>query len=121
MNNKELIRRALLGDKQAQQECTERGIALPCPCCGRPEQAIINGSAVYHVYADCSMGERFVSLHKWNARPAPPIGRCGECKYYKPEQKSGACLPAECDSPHSTLFPVKPDTFCSYFKPREEK
>ena len=34
MNNKELIRRALMGDKQAQEECTEKGIALPCPLCG---------------------------------------------------------------------------------------
>lgn len=31
MNN--LIRRALLGDRKAQEECTRQGIALPCPCC----------------------------------------------------------------------------------------
>lgn len=30
---KELIHRALLGDEQAQQECTEKGIVLPCPFC----------------------------------------------------------------------------------------
>lgn len=29
-----LIRRALLGDRNAQKECTDQGIALPCPCCG---------------------------------------------------------------------------------------
>ncbi len=34
MNNKELIRCALMGDKQAQEECAEKGIALPCPLCG---------------------------------------------------------------------------------------
>ena len=32
MNN--LIRRALLGDREAQEECTRQGIVLPCPCCG---------------------------------------------------------------------------------------
>ena len=40
MNNKELIRRALLGDKQAQEECTEKGIVLPCPFCGEEAQLI---------------------------------------------------------------------------------
>lgn len=30
----DLERRALLGDKQAQEECTRRGILLPCPFCG---------------------------------------------------------------------------------------
>ena len=30
----DLERRALLGDRQAQEECTEKGIMLPCPFCG---------------------------------------------------------------------------------------
>lgn len=30
----ELERRALMGDKKAQEECTEKGIVLPCPFCG---------------------------------------------------------------------------------------
>lgn len=30
----DLERRALLGDRQAQEECTEKGIMLPCPWCG---------------------------------------------------------------------------------------
>ena len=30
----ELERRALLGDQEAQKECTEQGIVLPCPFCG---------------------------------------------------------------------------------------
>lgn len=29
----DLERRALLGDKQAQEECTRRGIVLTCPLC----------------------------------------------------------------------------------------
>lgn len=31
----DLIRRALMGDKQAQNECTAQYIALPCPFCGK--------------------------------------------------------------------------------------
>ena len=34
IDDKELIRRALLGSREAQQECTEKGIVLPCPFCG---------------------------------------------------------------------------------------
>ena len=30
----ELERRALLGDAEAQRECTEKGIVLPCPFAG---------------------------------------------------------------------------------------
>ena len=122
----ELERRALLGDKQAQEECTEKGIVLPCPHCGG-ENIITSNWGMFRCWCpDCySKADDCLNvadaIKSWNTRPAPPIGRCGECKYYKPEQKSGACLPAECDSPHSTLFPVKPDTFCNYFEPREEK
>lgn len=29
-----LVRKALLGDKKSQEECTEKGIVLPCPFCG---------------------------------------------------------------------------------------
>ena len=29
----DLVRRALLGDREAQKECTAQGIALPCPFC----------------------------------------------------------------------------------------
>lgn len=40
MEEKELIRKALLGDKQAQEECTAKGIVLPCPFCGEEAQLI---------------------------------------------------------------------------------
>lgn len=29
-----LVKKALLGDKAAQEECTKQGIVLPCPLCG---------------------------------------------------------------------------------------
>lgn len=34
MTDKELIHRALMGSREAQQECTEKGIVLPCWRCG---------------------------------------------------------------------------------------
>ena len=38
MTMTELERRALLGDKDAQEECTEMGIVLKCPFCGGPAE-----------------------------------------------------------------------------------
>lgn len=37
------IRRALLGDREAQKECTDQGIALPCPFCGQNPNWVIVG------------------------------------------------------------------------------
>lgn len=119
-DEKELIRRALMGDKQAQEECTAKGIALPCPCCGRVEQAIINGGVVYHVHADCLMDARLVPLHKWNTRPAPPIGRCGECKNFKKHKDfthPEYMFDGECKRFKSFNSEY---AFCSSFEPREE-
>ena len=87
----EFERRALLGDEQAQEECTKRGIALPCPCCGRHTEAIMNNQAVYHVNRDCLLNSQLVSLRRWNTRPAPPIGRCGECRAYTSEGPGLGC------------------------------
>lgn len=85
----ELERRALLGDKQAQEECTMLKIVLPCPFCGCDERDMI-GLSVYHeqyfyscescgcngaiVYdnENCDYPEH-EALKKWNTRPEPPI------------------------------------------------
>lgn len=95
MEEKELIRKALLGDKQAQEECTAKGIALPCPFCGGKAtmQQDITGRESYHVACSnvkdmCNLiaglpmwsESEEDALKVWNTRPAPPIGRCGECK-----------------------------------------
>ena len=101
----EFERRALLGDEQAQEECTKRGIALPCPCCGRHTEAIMNNQAVYHVNRDCLLNSQLVSLRRWNTRPAPPIGRCGECA----ERHIGD---------GDICFYGSEDDFCSGFKPK---
>lgn len=42
IDDKDLIRRALLGDQDAQKQCTEKGIALPCPFCGSENTVISN-------------------------------------------------------------------------------
>lgn len=108
-----LERCALLGDEQAQEECTKRGIALPCPCCGRHTEAIMNNQAVYHVNRDCLLNSQLVSLRRWNTRPAPPIGRCRECGAYTSEGPGvGHCN----DGTGKT-----DDGYCDYFYPKGGK
>lgn len=86
-DEKELIRRALMGEKQAQEECTEKGIVLPCPFCGN-ENNIISNWGMFRVWCPhCKAKSEDTlttrdALKSWNARPAPPIGRCGECAAY---------------------------------------
>lgn len=124
MYNKELIRKALLGDKQAQEECTEKGIVLPCPFCGKElrehktrkwtaaKDESINRTIVEHkaktgCHLDNWVMDKELDLESWNTRPAPPIGRCGECKNWN----GGDCYRQEL---------TKSDDFCSYFEPRED-
>ncbi len=116
----ELIRRALMGDKQAQEECTKKGIALPCPFC--KGEAIVEYDAIapfeYDVVCgDCGVRrgiseDKKIALKEWNTRPAPPVGKCKDCKYYT---AMSHCMV------HS-LGPDQydPEDFCSYFKLKEE-
>lgn len=126
----ELERLALLGDPEAQRECTEKGIAIPCPFCGCEERDMIglsvshdqyyysceacgcNGTIVYD-NDNCDYPERD-ALSAWNSRPDPPIGRCGECKHRSKDD------PTVCDHPVTGLFDmITPEDFCSYFEPKE--
>lgn len=110
MNNKELIRRALMGEKQAQEECAEKGIVLPCPFCGN-ENNIISNWGMFRVWCPhCKAKSEDTlttrdALKSWNTRPAPPIGRCGECKNWN----GGDCYRQEL---------TKSEDFCSYFQPK---
>lgn len=134
MTDKELIRRALMGDKEAQEKCTAKGIMLPCPLCGGKAtmQQDITGRESYHVA--CSSVKDMCNLiaglpmwseseeeaiESWNARPAPPIGRCGECKCW---QKNGSDW-GNCSKWYTEdkvqAFMLE-DDFCSNFEPREE-
>lgn len=137
MNEKELIRRALLGDKQAQKECTSKGIVLPCPFCGKElrerktrkwtaaKDESINRTIVEHkaktgCHLDNWVMDKELDLESWNTRPDPPIGRCGECEFYT---VLGHCKlhSQEPDQYGSGAYvEMLPDDFCSYFEPGEE-
>lgn len=137
ITEKELIRCALMGDKQAQEECTEKGIALPCPLCGDDvtiteipahKHCIVNlpeyGGGCFIECDNCTYAisgdDVMDALRTHNARPAPPIGRCGECEFYT---VLGHCKlhSQEPDQYGSGAYvEMLPDDFCSYFEPKEE-
>ena len=125
-----LEHRALLGDREAQDECTRQGIVLPCPFCGAKAEidvvkkgykSIISCKTHWcgflrHSYnngdTDVNAARRLLSI--WNTRQGPPIVRCGECKHYKTPVGAvgGWC---ECE-----LTPFdEPDDFCSYGESKE--
>ena len=87
----ELIRRALLGSREAQKQCTEAGIVLPCWRCGGEseiQELYTGGKPIYAVTCKktycgaygCAHSTQQKAIEYWNTRPAPPIGRCGDCK-----------------------------------------
>lgn len=113
----DLERRALLGDRQAQEECTRKGIVLACPFCGGDFDAEFNGVMFKmertNLYAHkrtgrCVLdGEIIFDLSDWNTRPAPPVGRCMECAAY-------------IDSKCANTGYYKSETgFCDDFAPKE--
>lgn len=90
----ELERKAVLGDKQAQKKCTEKGIILPCPCCGGYSASCYDISAHEEepyccCCVDCGLSiygkTEEIVIEKWNTRPTPPVGRCDQCKYWRGE------------------------------------
>ena len=110
--------RALLGDKQAQEECTRQGIVLACPFCGWSEETVFK-LAHSNLYAHkrtgkCALdGMIIYNLADWNTRPAPPIGRCKDCKYIDLElEKSILCAIQDDDE-------MPKDGYCSCFKPKD--
>lgn len=124
MTDKELIRRALLGSQEAQQECTEKEIALPCPFC--KGGAIVEYDAVapfeYDVVCgDCGVmlgisEDKKVAILEWNTRPAPPVGMCGECKWYE----CGKEWYPYCNHPDGLVNSVRATDFCCCFEPKED-
>lgn len=129
----DLVSRALMGDKKAQDECTEKGVLLPCPCCGgeaklkkgfpssqRPNyhQALVQCKkchlrTVTHTQCAFESWQDAIKsvLSVWNTRPGLPIGRCEGCKYCdKQEHRPGVYW---CNLTGSSVLP---DDFCSYFE-----
>ena len=116
----ELERRALLGDKQAQDECTEKGILLPCPFCGSKKSSSRYACGAYFVECLNCHGTSSVTSTKesvfrdWNTRPAPPIGRCLNCKQLSAEKN-------ECEEwTFCKMWRRDVDLmdYCSYFEPK---
>lgn len=136
MTDKELIRRALLGSREAQRACTDKGIALPCPYCGSdklyvdapyrsddiPAEMINDIDIDYDGFSvSCSCGNYIEveygtfkdTLAKWNTRPAPPIGRCRDCFQYHSEGPGVGYCSLDDQGREET-------NFCSEFEPKED-
>lgn len=114
----DLVRRSLLGDREAQEECTRQGIVLPCQCGGEAKFVASDPFLQFWWVIRCTecgtqTGSRptdRAALATWNTRQGPPIVRCRECKHYKTPVGAvgGWC---ECEL---TPFDTEPDGFCSY-------
>ena len=119
----DLVRRALLGDREAQAECTRQGIVLPCPFCGEGASVSYNtvfGFCVWCGDTDCILNDLTHGYHSqeealaaWNTRNAPPIVRCGECKHWHKEHCTRG------PSPCCTLQ-TPADYYCPYGEPKED-
>lgn len=118
----ELERRALLGDREAQEECTRQGIMLPCPFCGGEARLKeISGRWTVHCVNNCA-GTRIFNddarpLAIWNTRAAPPVGRCKTCRWGLPDEDANG-PDIFCNQFDKWLLK---DDFCSYYEPKEEK
>ena len=118
----EFERRALLGDKQAQEEYTRQGIMLPCPFCGGKAMIEYDDIMPFEYSAFCedcgvmpSVSEdKQVTISVWNTRPAPPLGRCIDC--------ANVCEVSDnlvtCDIFERDMMP---DDFCSQFEAKERE
>lgn len=136
----DIERRALMGDRKAQDECTRIGIVLPCPCCGNEsvfyDESVGDydyGYGGYRCY-DCDLGQGYnfkteeEALASWNRRTAPPIGRCMNCSSWDKEHSSGreslgnyVCVCHEWSDEEDGHFRyTPPDGFCNNFEPMEE-
>ena len=130
----DLERRALLGDRHAQEECTRKGIVLPCRFCGG--EAVLRSSVskyggTYNIRCEnrCVVTcghfrdpaymwrttSRDEALTTWNTRPAPPIGRCVECA----KRKTSECeMYFSCNCGEQHTWETDND-FCSGFAPED--
>ena len=138
----DLERRALLGDRKAQEECTRQGIVLPCPFCGGPvtvkSQKVQYGlSGTIISCKKClvqlySSDERAVPTHdgvrntpiekhkeigisRWNTRHTPPIGRCASCTHW--DDRTCECESAS-DIEVAYHKYTEPDFFCGDYEPK---
>ena len=140
IEDKELIRRALLGSWEAQQACTDKGIVLPCPCCkGEAYTETFFERKGWRTVVGCSECPVSLStitydteeiaqkkaLKDWNTRPAPPIGRCKDCVWSRePTKEDYAEIDRDVLAYKDSLMcgfcedARWKDDFCSYFQPK---
>lgn len=128
----ELERKALLGGKEAQVECSVKLMVLPCPKCFGAVSAeqVVYGQGEWGVKFRCQECGLEVTeeqdyiffegkpiptgknpLEKWNERGEAPIGRCMDCVYLHPEL-TGGWYKEVC---RLTGQPRCKDEFCSRF------
>ena len=123
----DIIRRALVGDREAQEECTRQGIVLPCPFCGGKAKLVKRkfktgfypSGGTYYVHCTSCMAttqprkKEYDVIETWNTRPAPLIGHCETCLYSDM---------ARCTCWKSKVFgqSCRKDEYCSSWAPREE-
>ena len=127
----EIERKALLGDKVAQERCTENGVVLKCPCCGgnniKYESYLLKGVYDSDFFCEdcfCSVSicsdiddpieRRKEALGLWNTRIIPPIGRCDDCNHrYENEDNEYEC----------EIHNICPDDnfYCKDFEPKERE
>lgn len=116
----DIERRAILGDREAQRECTEKGIVLPCPCCGAGSEEITYCADTRFICESCGTTQSRNSctyeeaLARWNSRPAPPIGRCYECAN-SPDIKTKTKGMRWC---RRFRKEVEPGGYCDGFRPK---
>lgn len=128
---KNLEYKALMGDKEAQRECTEKGIVLACPKCFKPVKVHgpedwkptfydpDSGGDPYGFYCECGLAfetdhyDFKEALAEWNERPAPPV-RCKDCKHLDNTGNKPVCW-------HTNMPLRSIDDFCSWFEPKERK
>lgn len=124
MTDKELIRRALLGSRDAQKQCTEKEIVLPCWRCGGEseiQELHTGGKPIYAVTCKktycgaygCACSTQQKAIEYWNTRPAPPIGRCRDCFQYHSEGPGVGYCNLDDQGREET-------NFCSEFEPKED-
>lgn len=96
IDDKELIRRALLGDQQAQEELSNKFIPIPCAFCkadGSNMKVQYDKGVAWMECQACGAcgpiaesddeytGEK-AAIRAHNTRPAPLVGRCEDCLWY---------------------------------------
>ena len=124
MTDKELIRRALLGSRDAQKQCTEKEIVLPCWRCGGEseiQELHTGGKPIYAVTCKktycgaygCACSTQQKAIEYWNTRPAPPVGRCRDCFQYHSEGPGVGYCNLDDQGREET-------NFCSEFEPKED-